>query len=89
MTNENLPDANEPGTGWRISSTSGRKWFRIQQGSEEFTEWMKFYQARGKQNLANFIMKSGGYTFVLGPSVADFGASQIALLNQSQEVQKF
>lgn len=89
MNMENLPEANVPGTGWRISSSSGRKWFRIEKGSPEFLEWMKFYRAAGKQNLANFIMKSGGFTFVAGPSVKEFGGAQIAFLNQSQEGQKF
>lgn len=78
-----LPAADVKGTGWRVSGSTGRKWFRIQFGSPEFTEWVKYYRVMGKQDFANVILKTG-YSFVLGPSVSEHGAAQINYLNQNQ-----
>lgn len=81
---EGIPSADVRGTGWRVSGSSGRKFFRIENGSTEFLAWMQFYRKNGKQDLANYILKSAGFTFVVGPSPQQFGDMQLAFLNQSQ-----
>lgn len=78
---EGIPAADVKGTGWRISGSSGRKWYRIERGSKEFSEWVKFYRHRGKQDFANTIMHLG-YSFVVGPSPTEHGAAQIHFMDQ-------
>lgn len=83
MSMENLAAADARGTGWRVSS-SGRKWFRIEKGSDEFTEWCKFYRYSGKSDLAAVIEKMG-FSFVFGPFPQQHGAAQMMFLNQQQQ----
>lgn len=78
---ENLPSADVKGTGWRVSENSGRKWYRIERGSPEFVNWMKFFRLNGKQSFANFVLKYG-HTFVMGPDPlsGSYGNQQLAYM---------
>lgn len=76
--------ADQRGTGWRVSGSSGKKWFRIEKGSSEFADWMKFYRSHGKTDLASVIEKMG-FSFVFGPSPQQHGSAQMMFLNQQYE----
>lgn len=74
-----IPMADVGGTGWRISSSSGKKWFRIERGSREFDAWMRFYRDNGKRQFAAFL-EHYGHSFVLGPSPIEHGGDMLAYL---------
>lgn len=76
--------ADAKGTGWRISGRSGKRWFRIEKGSREFDEWLKFYRANNRYDLAK-VIQNCGYSFVAGPFPLEFGGAQIAFLNSQME----
>lgn len=76
--------ADAKGTGWRVSGKTGKRWFRIEKGSEEFDQWMKFYKSHGRSDLASVIQKYG-YTFVFGPSPLQHGSAQLTYLNSQME----
>lgn len=78
------PAADTKGTGWRISGRSGKRWFRIEKGSPEYNEWIKFYRNMGKGDLAAVIEKMG-FSFVFGPSPTQHGSAQMMFLNQQQQ----
>lgn len=84
---EGIPSADVKGTGWRVSGSSGRRWYRIEKGSPDFEQWKSFYRKNGKADFAAVIDKCG-YSFVLGPSPMQHGDMQLAFLNQAQSGSK-
>src|SRR5690606_12272240 len=49
-----MPSADEPGNGWRLSS-GGARYYRIERGTAEWAAWMSHYRANGNQRLADFL----------------------------------
>lgn len=82
---DGIPPANVKGTGWRISEKTGKQWFRIERGSREFLEWVKYYRTSGQQNLSNLIMKHG-YSFVLGEDPSQHGPAMLNYLRANAVV---
>lgn len=81
---EGLPSADAKGTGWRVSGSSGKRWFRIERGSKEFEDWKNFYRKNGRGELAS-VIDTMGYSFVFGPSPMQHGDAQLIFLNQQRE----
>lgn len=78
---EGIPTSDVQGPGWRIDSKTGKKWFRIVDGTPEFDSWMKFYKQNGQGLLANFLKNVEKKTYVMGPDPAVSGTMQLSYLN--------
>lgn len=78
-TGDGVPMADVPGTGWRLDQ-NGKKWFRIQSGSNEFMTWMKYLRQNGQGQYADYIRTKAHYTFVPGPDPVVSGKIHLAYL---------
>lgn len=60
-----IPSADEPGNGWRLSA-SGSRYYRIERGTPEWSAWMGHYRSTGNKKMADFVDKQRDPHFVNG-----------------------
>lgn len=60
-----VPAADEPGNGWRLSS-SGSRYYRIERGTPEWSAWMRHYRATSNGKMADFLDQQRDPHFVNG-----------------------